>query len=54
MIYNSGGLSPVNQIFPACAQITSIKSPMCYDVEVTDYEISIQNTLKSTGVLYSE
>lgn len=53
MIYNRG-LSPVNWIFPAQAYIEFIKLPMYYNVEVTDYEISIQNILKFTYVLYNE
>lgn len=54
MIYSSRGLSPVNEIFPTHAQITFIKSPMYYNIEVTDDEISIPNTLKFTDVPYSE
>lgn len=53
MIYNRG-LSPVNWIFPAHAHIAFIKLPICYNVEVTGYEISIQNILKFTAVLYNE
>lgn len=54
MIYSSRGLSPVNEIFPAHAQITFIKSPVFYNIEVTDDEISIPNTWKFTDVPYSQ
>lgn len=46
--------SPVNEIFPAHAQITFIKSPVFYNIEVTDDEISTPNTLKLADVPYSQ
>lgn len=53
VIYNRG-LSPVNWIFSSHAHIAFIQLPVYYNVEVTDYEISIQNILKFTNTLYNE
>lgn len=54
VIYGSRGLSPVNEIISARAQITGIESPVSFSPGVTEDEISIQNTLKFTDVLYNE